>query len=272
MNVAARCGLIASLVFALASASAAAAPLTLAVNSDPKADSVHAAAEVARRQGLEIEVVELTDWVTPNTALANGDFDFNYFQHRPFLDEAKRSLGLDLVAVDFGIEDKTCLYSSKHASVDELPDGATVAVADDPVNQGRGLLLYQDAGLIRLRDGVGDQGTVLDVVDNPRRLRFVEMQGPQLARVIPDVDVAQSYPIHVRAAGTIDPSDTLRCNGDTGGKYALMFVTRPDNRDDPRIHEFIRIYQTAPEVRAALERSYGDAELYDLAWEHHRLD
>lgn len=247
------------------------APLRLAINSDPKADSVYAAVKVAEREGVDVKVTELTDWVTPNTGLANGDFDVNYFQHRPFLANANKSLGLHLVPVGFGIEDKTCLYSLKHQTVDQIPDGGTAAVADDPVNQGRGLLLYQQAGLIKLKSGVGDQGTLLDVTSNPRHLKFTEMQGPQLARVIPDVDVAQSYPIYVRAAGTIDPSRYLTCNGDTGGKYALMFVTREDNRNDPRIQKFIHIYQTAPEVRAALEKSYGNANLYDLAWDKHSL-
>ncbi|MGJ8514850.1 MetQ/NlpA family ABC transporter substrate-binding protein [Carnimonas bestiolae] len=250
---------------------ALAAPLRIAINSDPKADSVYAAVDVAKREGLDVKVVEFTDWITPNTALANDDVDLNYFQHRPFLANANQQQGLSLVPIALGIEDKTCLYSTRHASLAQIPEGGKAAVADDPVNQGRGLLLYQQAGLIKLRDGVGDQGTLLDVAENPRRLSFVEMQGPQLARAIPDVDVAQSYSIHVRAAHTIDPQHYLTCNGDTSGKYALAFVTRRDNRDDPRIEKFIHIYQTAPEVRAALKRSYGSERLYQLAWQHHTL-
>ncbi|MGJ8526266.1 hypothetical protein LMG33818_002015 [Halomonadaceae bacterium LMG 33818] len=249
-----------------------ASPLRLAINSDPTDSAIYAAVAVAKKEGLNVQVTELNDWVTPNTGLANGDFDFNYFEHRPFLANANQNLGLHLVPVGFGIEDKTCLYSSKHATASQIPDGARAAIADDPVNESRGLSLYQRAGLITLKKSTKGLASLQDIAANPRHLKFVEMQGPMLARAISDVDIAQSYPIYVKAAGTLDPSHYLVCSDDKTGKYALVFVSREDNRNDPRIQKFIHIYQTAPQVRAALDKVYGDASLYELAWQKYSLD
>jgi len=249
-----------------------ASPLRLAINSDPTDSAIYAAVAVAKKQGLDVQVTELNDWVTPNTGLANGDFDFNYFEHRPFLANANQSLGLHLVPVGFGIEDKTCLYSSKHATASQIPDGARAAIADDPVNESRGLSLYQRAGMITLKKSTKGLASLQDIAANPRHLKFIEMQGPMLARAISDVDVAQSYPIYVKAAGTMDPSHYLVCSDDKTGKYALVFVSREDNRNDPRIQKFIHIYQTAPQVRAALNKVYGDASLYELAWQKYSLN
>lgn len=249
-----------------------ASPLRLAINSDPTDSAVYAAVAVAKKEGLDVQVTEINDWITPNTGLANGDFDFNYFEHRPFLANANQSLGLHLVPVGFGIEDKTCLYSSKHANASQIPDGARAAIADDPVNESRGLSLYQRAGLITLKKATKGLASLQDIASNPKHLKFVEMQGPMLARAISDVDVAQSYPIYVKAAGTMDLSHYLVCSNDKTGKYALVFVSRADNRHDPRIQKFIHIYQTAPQVRAALNKVYGDASLYELAWQKYSLN
>lgn len=232
------------------------------------ADSVHVAATEAKAQGLEVEVVEFSDWTTPNLALANGDLDLNYFQHQAFLDNAVKETGYNLKTVGLGILPNIGLYSEKYQSLDALPDGAKVAVASDPVNQGRGLLLIQTAGLIKLKDGVGSRATLDDIVENPKHLTFVEIEGPQLVRAIADVDLAQGYPAHYVNAGRGDFAGKALIYSGVGDVYfAIRFVARGDRTDNPDLAKFIALYQNSPAVRDRIDASYAhNAALYTLPW------
>lgn len=136
------------------------------------ADSIVALVPEAAEAGITLEAIEFTDWTTPNLALDSGDIDLNYFQHLPFLQNAIADRGLALSEIGSGVLANIGLYSLRHESFDDIPDGGTVAVPNDPVNQGRGLLLLQSAGLIDLREGVGFEGSIADIVDNPRNLSF----------------------------------------------------------------------------------------------------
>ncbi|WP_298839326.1 MetQ/NlpA family ABC transporter substrate-binding protein [uncultured Salinicola sp.] len=229
-------------------------------------DSVHEAADLAKAEGLDVEVIEFSDWVLPNTALANGDIDINYFQHEPFLDNAEKSQGFDLVPLAYGVEGLMGLYSKTANRIDDIAPGSTIAIADDPVNQGRGLLLLQQAGLITLPADIGYHATVYDIVDNPRQLDFVELPGPQLARAYQDADAVISYPHYIKASGVTNPADALIFHHDDTHAFALRFVVRPDSVENPRVRQFIRLYQRAPEVRASLHQAFGDDTLYRLAW------
>jgi hypothetical protein len=128
-----------------------------------------------------VKIIEFTDWNTPNAALANKDIDVNYFQHIPFLENAKKQGGYNFVAIAPGTIMKIGLYSKKIKRFDELKDGATVAIANDPVNGGRGLLLLQRAGLIKLKPGIDYRATTLDITDNPKHLKIVQLEASQLA-------------------------------------------------------------------------------------------
>jgi D-methionine transport system substrate-binding protein len=244
-----------------------AAALKIGVTPGAYADSVRVAAQEAKKQGLEVEVVEFSDWTTPNVALANKDLDANYFQHQPFLDNVIKIQGYKLKSVGVGILANIGLYSSKVKSFAELKTGAKVALASDPINQGRALLLLQKAGLIKLRDGVGAKGKLTDIAANPRKLSFVEVEGPQLVRVIDDVDLAQGYPHFIAAAKTFDPGSALLFSGLDDEQYAIRFIARDDNAADPKLQQFVRVYQQSPAVRAQIRKSYlGNDKLYHLAW------
>ncbi|NPT51211.1 MetQ/NlpA family ABC transporter substrate-binding protein [Ralstonia sp. 3N] len=249
-------------------AAAHAAPLRIGVTPGALADSVEVAAAEARKQGLDVKVVELTDWTTPNVALASGDLDLNYFQHQAFLDNAIKERGYAFKSVGIGVLGNIGLYSSKIKRLSDLKDGARVAVANDPVNQGRGLLLLQKAGLIKLRDGVGARGTLNDVVANPKKLKFVEIEGPQLVRALDDVDLAQGYPAHFVNAGKPDVASAgLLYSGIDDEYFAIRFVARNDNANDPRIARFIKLYQDSPAVRQQVRTSYAnDDKLFTLPW------
>ena len=258
------------LVAAAAAVSVAshAQPLRIGVTPGALADSVNVAAKLAQAQGLEVKVVEFSDWTTPNTALDAGDLDLNYFQHQAFLDNAIKERGFKLTPVAYGVLTNVGLYSVKVKSFAELKEGARVGIASEPVNQGRGLLLLQKAGLIKLKDGVGWRGSVNDVVANPKKLKLVEVEGPQLVRAIDDLDLAQGYPAHfVNAGRAALASNALLYSGVDDLYFAIRFVARADRAADPRIARFVKVYQEAPEVKAALlKANNNDPKLFTIAW------
>jgi D-methionine transport system substrate-binding protein len=160
------------------------------------ADAIAAVIPDAKAQGIDITVTEFTDWTTPNVAVDSGNLDLNFFQHQPFLDNAIQKNGFKLASAGTSFLSNIGLYSLKHKAINDIPVGGKVGLANDPVNQGRGLLLLlQKVGLITLKPGVGFLGTLDDIVQNPKKLKFVEVEGPQLARITGDVDLAQGYPI-----------------------------------------------------------------------------
>ena len=159
--------------------------------------------------------------------------------------------------------------AGEEITFDEIPDGGTVAIPNDPVNQGRGLLLLERAGLIKLKEGVGFLGSLDDIVDNPRNLTFSEVEGPQLVRVTPDVDLSVGYPHFIVASGTFDPSAGLIYSGIEDRQFAIRFVTRSGDVERADIKRFIEIYQSSPEVAEVIDTAFAkDPQLYVLAWKN----
>jgi len=254
------------LLFATA-ASVQAGTLRIGVVPGAYADSVNVAAQEAKKEGIDVQVVEFTDWTTPNVALNSGDLDVNYFQHEPFLKNANEKQGFELVAVDTGILSNIGLYSLKHKSIADIPENGKVAIANDPVNQGRGLLLLQKSGLIKLKPEVGFLGTLDDITENPKKLQFVEVEGPQLARITGDVDLALGYPHFIVAAKAFDPSSGLIYSGIEDAQFAIRFVTRKDHANNPDLKKFIEIYHSSAAVSKDIHRAFSnDDRLYALAW------
>jgi len=257
-------------VAAFASGTAAlAAPLTIGVTPGAIADSIEVAAQEARKQGLDVKVIEFTEWTGPNTALAAGDLDVNYFQHLPFLENAEKAGNYHFKAIAVGLLPNVGLFSLKVNKFADLPEGAKVAVASDPANQGRGLLLLEHAGLIKLKPNVGAKATINDIAANPKKLKLIEIDGPQLVRSLDDVDLAQGVTSHYVAAGKADIADKhgLLFSGVEDRRWAIHFVTRDNNASDPRILRFIKIYQESPAVRDRIDASYArNKKFYSLPW------
>ena len=231
------------------------------------ADAIHAAAKDAKAQGLEVKVVEFTDWTTPNVAVDSGDLDINFFQHQPFLDNAVKKNGFKLTSAGTSFLANVGLYSLKHKTVDAVPTNGKVGIANDPVNQGRGLLLLQKAGLIKLKPEVGFLGTLDDIVENPKKLSFVEVEGPQLVRITGDVDIAQGFPYFILASKAFDATKALALTSYEDDSWAIQFVARSDKAADPRIAQFLAVYKNSPAVRQTIHQFYqGEQKLYRLAW------
>ena len=259
---------IATLLGALALAGGAlAAPLKIGVVPGIFADSVEAAAKEAKKQGLDVQLVEFTDWATPNVALDAGDIDLNYYQNSNYLANAVRDKGFKITSVQAGILSYLGLYSLRHKSLADLPVGAKVAIGSDAVNLGRGLRLVQAAGLIKLRPDTGLLGKTSDIVDNPKKLQFVEIEGPQLVRVTPDVDLAVGYPYFILASKAFDATKGLAYTSYEDDSWAIQFVARTDKAADPRIAQFLNIYKNSDVVRKTIHAFYlNDQKLYRLAW------
>lgn len=232
-------------------------PLKLGLASPgPLADPVYEAVKEAAAQGIDVKVIEFNDWIAPNEALNNKDIDVNYYQHIPFLENASKAKGYQFESLGVGTSSKLGLYSKKHKSIAEIPEGGTVAIANDPVNGGRGLVLLEKAGLITLTPGVDYKATVADVTANPKHLKIVEVSAQQLPRVLDDVDLAEGY-AHLLKNFGVDPHGALLFDT-IQQRFALQFVVRADNPNKDKIKKFIAIYQTSPKVRDILQEKFGD--------------
>ena len=166
--------------------------ITVGASPTPHAEILNAAKDVLAEDGWTLNVVEFTDYVQPNTALVDGDLDANYFQHIPYLNNFNKENNADLVSAIEMHYEPFGIYPGKTATLDALADGATVAVPNDGSNETRALLLLQDAGLIKLKDGIDptSDATKLDIVENPKNLDIQEIAAEQLPRSLQDVDLA----------------------------------------------------------------------------------
>lgn len=166
--------------------------ITVGASPTPHAEILNAAKDVLAEEGYTLNVVEFTDYVQPNTALVDGDLDANYFQHIPYLNNFNKENNADLVSAIEMHYEPFGIYPGKTATLEELADGATVAVPNDGSNETRALLLLQDAGLIKLKDGIDptSDATKLDIVENPKNLDIQEIAAEQLPRSLQDVDLA----------------------------------------------------------------------------------
>lgn len=231
-------------------------PIKIAISSGLSADAVTQAAKEAKDIGLDVEVIEFTDWVVPNEALKSGEVDVNYFQHQPFLDQNAEKAGYDFVSVGVGTLTKLGLYSKQHAAIDDIPEGGKVAISDDPVNGGRALELLDTIGLIKLREGLTEAPLATDIVENPKNLEIVELANQQIPRALDDVDLGQGYPSGMGLFG-IDPNSALVFDA-VDPRYALRFFVRNGDETDESVLKFVEVYQSSPEVRAILKTHFGD--------------
>ncbi|XOQ52983.1 MAG: Lipoprotein [Succiniclasticum sp.] len=175
--------------------------IKIGATAGPHAQVAEAVAKEAKKQGLNVKVVEFSDYVTPDKALAEGELDLASYQHKPFMENFNKNNNAHLVAIGPTILMRMGIYSDKIKDLKAIPDGATVAIPNDPTNGGRGLMLLQKAGVLKLKDGVGFKATVKDVVDNPHKLVFKELEAAQLPRSLKDVDLAVITMNYVMSGG-----------------------------------------------------------------------
>jgi len=242
-----RACIVLMLTFASGLAGAAEAPLRIGSTVGPYAEIMDYAAGLAAKQGLEVKVVEFTDYALPNEAMANGDIDVSMFQTRPYLANAVKTRGYDIVPLDPGIIVPMGIYSHKIKALSDLKDGDTLAIPNDPSNGARGLLLMQQAGLITLREGVTTTASLADVVANPKHLKIRELDAAQVPRSLDDMAAAAVNMSYALPAG-LDPKTAMILEG-TDTPFSLIWTAPRKRLDDPRIKKMIAIYRS-PEVKA----------------------
>ncbi|GKX56825.1 lipoprotein [Leminorella grimontii] len=222
-------------------------------------------AEVAKqvakdKYGLDVELVTFNDYVLPNEALSKGNIDINAFQHKPYLDQQMKERGYKLAVVGNTFVYPIAAYSKKIKSIDELKDGAQIAIPNDPTNMGRSLLLLQKQGFIKLKDGVGLMPTPLDIVDNPRNFKIVELEAPQLPRALDDnqITLAIINTAYSSQIGLTPTKDGIFVE-DKNSPYVNIIVSREDNKDSEAVKKFVQAFQSDEVAQAANTEFKGGA-------------
>ncbi|GAA5189787.1 MetQ/NlpA family lipoprotein [Ferrimonas gelatinilytica] len=234
------------------------ATLKLGAMAGPEAQVAEVAAKLAKAQfDLDVTIVPFTDYVTPNAALNDGSIDINAFQHRPYLEGQVKARGYGLVAVANTFVYPIAAYSQSIKSLEALPQGAKVALPNDPTNLGRSLMLLEQQGLLSLKPGIGIEATPRDIVENPKALQILELEAAQLPRALQDVSFAVINNTFAGQAGL-----TLEEHGlfveDKESPYVNLIVARNSNQDDPRIAQFIEAYQSDAVYEEALKLFNGN--------------
>ncbi|MDO5301184.1 MAG: MetQ/NlpA family ABC transporter substrate-binding protein [Tissierellia bacterium] len=223
------------------------------------------AKELAAKDDFHIEIVEFTDYNTPNDALAGGDLDLNAFQHQAFLDDYNEAKGTELTTIGVTYLDPLGLYSVKVLSPDEVPQGGTVAIPNDPTNAGRGIYVLEQAGLITLKEDAPLSPTVDDIAENPKELEIKELDAAQIARSLPDVDAAIINSGLAVDAGLDPLSDSIFIEeaGEAAQEYINVIVARPEDKDNEAYLKTVGYYNT-DEVEIAIQEVYNGSKL--AAW------
>ncbi len=215
------------------------------------------AAKIAKEKfGLEVEIVQFSDFATPNVALNDGSIDVNAFQHKPYLDSQIKDRGFKLVAVGNTFVYPIAGYSKKIKAVSELKEGSQIAVPNDPTNLGRSLLLLQKQGLLKLKDGAGLSATVLDIVGNPKKVKIVELEAAQLPRALEDVDLAIINTVYASQVNLQPTRDGLFVE-DKESPYVNLIVARENNQNDEKVKNFVKSYQDEAVFKKATELFNG---------------
>ncbi|MEV8554509.1 MetQ/NlpA family ABC transporter substrate-binding protein [Streptomyces glaucescens] len=232
-------------------------PLVVAASPTPHAEILNYVRDnLAKDAGLELEVREFTDYVTPNTATEDGSVDANYFQNQPYLDDFNKKNGTHIVPVVTVHLEPLGLYSHKVKSADDLKSGATIAVPNDTVNEARALKLLADNGLITLKDGVGNEATPADITKNPKQLKFKELEAAQTPRSLDDVDAAVVNGNYAIEADLKPAEDALVLESAENNPYGNFLAVKEGSEKDPRVKKLAELL-TSPEVKKFIEDEYA---------------
>lgn len=244
---------------ALISVPALAEDIKIGVTPGEHAQIMEKVKDVAAKKGLNIEILEFSDYVVPNQALDAGELEANSFQNQPYLDNQVKDRGFKIESVGLTVNFPLGIYSAKYKDWSQVPDGSTVAIQNDPTNGGRSLLLLQDKGVIKLKDGVGFKPTPLDIVANPKKLKFIELEAAQTPRALDDVDVAAINTNYAVSAG-LDPVKDPILKEDAKGPYVNLIAVRAGDAGKPWVATLVESYRSL-EVKAFILDTFKGAVL-----------
>ncbi|WP_300720207.1 MetQ/NlpA family ABC transporter substrate-binding protein [Pseudomonas sp.] len=233
-------------------------PLRIAADPVPHAEILAYVQKIDPQ--LTFKIIEIPNGVNSNELLIHGDVDANYFQHLPYLKSQEQALGKPFaVAATVHIE-PLGIYSRRHQTLDQVPQKGTVAVPNNTTNLSRALYLLQDNGLIKLKPGFNnpatDQATPKDIAENPKQLKILEIESPQIPRSLDDVDLAVINGNYALDAGLVPAKDALGLETATNNPYANILVTTPALQNDPRIQRLAKDL-LSPEVATFINERYS---------------
>lgn len=245
---------LSSLFIASLILSFSATALKIGVTVGPHADIANKASEIAKKQGLEIKVIEFNDFILPNEALNAGDLDINSFQHEQYLNEQIETRKYKLKAIAKTVVMPLGLYSTKLKSLNDLVQGAKIIIPNDPTNGGRALKLLAKNGIIELKDVANP--SILDITSNPKKLSFIEIEAALVPRSLPDVDAAITNTDWILQSGG-DPKSAI-VQEDKDSPYVNVIAVRSEDETKDDILKFVKLYHSQ-EIRDFIESTYKGA-------------
>ena len=234
--------------------------LKVGANITPHSEILEVAKPILADKGITLEIVRLEDSVTPNTGVIEGSLDANYFQHVPYLEQFNLENGSDLVSAGAVHYEPFGIYAGRVTDLKDIKEGAVIAVPNNVTNEARALLLLDQEGIIKLKEGAGIKATVEDIEENPLNISFKELAPEQLVAALPDVDVAVingNYAIegglHVSQALAVEANDGLAAQ-----TYGNIIAASPDKAEDPAVKALVEVLQ-GPEVAQFINETYDGA-------------
>lgn len=237
--------------------------LLVGVTGGPHEEIFEVVKEVAAKDGLEIELQVFSDYIMPNTALAEGELDANSYQHKPFMDKFNEDHETDLVSAFSTVLAEIGVYSNTLTDINDIPEGGKIGIASDPTNGARGLILFEEAGLIELDEDKRETATPFDITKNELNIEFVELDAAQLPKMIDELDLAVINGNFATSNG-LDPTTDSLYSEKTGLPYVNHLVIRSENADDPVIEKLRKAYQSE-EVTNYINETYPG--VYEPSWE-----
>ena len=233
--------------------------LTVGATPEPHAEMLNLVKDDLAKQGITLKVVEFTDYVTPNEALESGQIDANFFQHIPYMDSFNKEKGYHLVNAGGIHVEPVAMYSKKISKLSALADGATIAIPNDPTNEGRALLLLQSAGLITLKASAGITATPLDIESNSKKLKFREIEAASLPRILNDVDAAVINGNYAIPAGLSATKDGLIVEG-KDSPYVNIISVKAGNENKSAVKALVKALQSQ-KIKDFVSSRYPDGEV-----------
>lgn len=230
------------------------AKVVIGVSPTPHGEIVEGLREEFKDAGLDVEIVTFDDYVQPNLALDDGSLDLNYFQHQPYLDSFIEEHGVELVSIGQVHVEPLALYSDKHKSIEDLPEGAEIIIPSDPTNGARALLLLESAGLIELNDPTNLAATEADITSNPKNFVFTAIDPANIARTYTDVDAGVINANFAIDAGLNPTEDGILVEGDES-PYANVVVVKSGEENNEAYKKVVEILNSDAS-RTFIEEKY----------------
>ena len=232
--------------------------IKVAASATPHAEILEQAKEALKAKGWDLQVTVFNDYVQPNEVVESGEFDANYMQHLPYLDSFNKEKGTHIVSVGGIHYEPFGIYPGTKKNLADLADGDTIAVPNDTTNEARALLLLQDNGIIKLKEGVGLQATKLDIEENPLNLEIIESEAAQVARAVQDVDIACVNGNYALGAGLSDPIAVESVESEAAQTYANIVCVKEGNEDSPKTKALVKAL-TSDTAKKFIESKYGNS-------------